>query len=130
MSEEIVSVVITGGRDFLDWSAVHKLLFELYYDHGDRLRVSVGDCPTGVDAAVVSWLAHRPLVPHKIYRAEWAISGKRAGPLRNAAMIDEARPSVVFAFPGGKGTKNCKDYARSKGISVVEVGNQARKDDE
>lgn len=129
MSEEIVSVVITGGRDFLDWSAVHKLLFELYYDHGERLRIAVGDCPTGVDAAVISWLIKHPRVAHKIYKADWKQHGRKAGPLRNALMIDTEKPCVVFAFPGGKGTEHCKGYAKSKGISVVNMLIE-RKDDQ
>lgn len=116
-----VPVVITGGRDFFDWSAVHKLLYELLYDHGARLRIAVGDCPTGADAAVISWLAKHPNVSHKIYKADWLRHGYKAGPLRNKEMIETEKPKVVFAFPGGKGTESCKAIAKGKKISVVDV---------
>lgn len=121
MNKEIISVVITGGRDFLDWSAVHKLLFELYYDHGDSLRIAVGDCPTGVDAAVASWLEKHPRVSHHIYKADWEKYGKKAGPIRNDKMILSECPKTVYAFPGGKGTEDCKVAAKFRGVPVVEV---------
>lgn len=117
----IVPIIITGGRGFMDWRAVHKLLYELLYDHGDKLRIAVGDCPSGVDAWVAQWLAKHPSVSHKVYKADWYRYGPKAGPFRNREMIETEKPKAVFAFPGGKGTENCKAIAKAKKISVVDV---------
>lgn len=35
------------------------------------------------------------------------------GPMRNQRMLDEARPQVVIAFPGGSGTADMVDKVRA-----------------
>ena len=47
--------------------------------------------------------------------------GKRAGPLRNQRMLDEGKPDLVVAFPGGGGTKDMVRRAVKAGVSVHEV---------
>jgi len=39
-------------------------------------------------------------------QGEWDELGKKAGPLRNQRMLDEGKPDLVVAFPGGGGTKD------------------------
>ena len=38
------------------------------------------------------------------FRADWTAHGKAAGMIRNQRMLDEGRPDLVVAFPGGRGT--------------------------
>jgi hypothetical protein len=52
--------------------------------------------------------------------AEWETHGRKAGPIRNARML-EHKPDLVVAFPGGKGTANCVAQARGMGVEVLEV---------
>lgn len=52
--------------------------------------------------------------------ALWGKYGKKAGPLRNAAMLD-LRPDVVIAFPGGSGTANMVRQAEAAGVRVCMV---------
>jgi hypothetical protein len=52
------------------------------------------------------------------YLADWKTHGKRAGPIRNQRMLDEGRPQLVVAFPGGRGTADMVDRARAAGVSV------------
>jgi predicted Rossmann-fold nucleotide-binding protein len=56
-----------------------------------------------------------------VFKADWSL-GKKAGPVRNQKMIDEGRPDLVLAFPGGKGTADMVRRARETGIEVMEVG--------
>jgi len=47
--------------------------------------------------------------------------GRAAGPIRNRQMLEEFRPAIVLAFPGGAGTANCVKTARELGILVKEI---------
>jgi hypothetical protein len=46
-----------------------------------------------------------PREPYEVPQGEWDELGKKAGPLRNQRMLDEGKPDLVVAFPGGGGTK-------------------------
>ena len=47
--------------------------------------------------------------------------GRKAGPIRNQRMLDEGKPDLVVAFPGGKGTNGMIDLARNAGVRVILV---------
>ena len=53
------------------------------------------------------------------YPADWKKYGKSAGPLRNQRMIDEGKPDLVVAFPGGVGTADMISRAKAYNISVL-----------
>lgn len=55
------------------------------------------------------------------FPADWGSLGKAAGPIRNSLMLTEANPSLVIAFPGGKGTADMISKARAAGVKVIEV---------
>jgi len=54
-------------------------------------------------------------------RAKWSKHGRAAGPIRNQEMIDECKPDLVVAFPGGRGTADMVRRAKAAGIRVIEV---------
>jgi len=54
------------------------------------------------------------------FDADWKL-GKKAGPLRNQRMIDEGRPDLVVAFPGGKGTADMVRRAEAAGVKVLKI---------
>lgn len=56
-----------------------------------------------------------------VYPADWPRYGKAAGPMRNQQMVDEGKPDVVLAFPGGRGTADMVRRAKAAGVRVVEV---------
>lgn len=53
------------------------------------------------------------------HHADWRRYGKRAGPRRNRTMLDRC-PDLVIAFQrnGSRGTQDCVDEARRRGIAV------------
>ena len=53
--------------------------------------------------------------------ADWAGLGRKAGPIRDHAMLTEGRPTLVAALPGGKGTGHMVSIAREAGVEVVEM---------
>lgn len=58
------------------------------------------------------------------FRAQWNVFGRKAGPMRNRAML-AAKPDMVLAFHDdparSRGTKDCVVEARRQGIPVMLV---------
>lgn len=82
--------------------------------------VIIHGAATGADSlanrwAVVNW------VRSEEYPADWKKHGAAAGPIRNQRMIDEGKPDLVVAFPGGKGTADMVSRAKAAGVRVIEV---------
>jgi len=105
----------TGGRDYQDRAMVNLICDLLMAD--DSNEFSVGDCPTGADLFVLERI---PSTRLDVFRAEWTLYGKPAGPRRNAALLADA--DVLIAFPGNVGTADCVAKARRAQIPVIEVG--------
>jgi len=120
-------VLVCGGRDYADRQRVFEELYDtlprITHDDGNWLPVGTiihGDCRSGADLwadefAVVNWTGL------EVYPADWNAHGKAAGPIRNQRMIDEGKPDLVLAFPGGRGTADMVRRAREAGIEVREI---------
>lgn len=54
------------------------------------------------------------------YPADWDTYGNRAGFIRNKQMLDEGKPHVVVAFPGGIGTRMMVGLAKRHNIPIKE----------
>lgn len=122
-------VLVCGGRDFGDRDLLWRTLDGVFPisepdAYGNYLPVGTlihGACPTGADNladqyAVTNWLQM------ETYPADWSAHGRSAGPIRNQRMLDEGRPDMVIAFPGGRGTADMVRRATLAGIPVKEVG--------
>lgn len=117
-------VILTGSRAWPDAQAVYDALKRVYRDRGSFTLVH-GACSTGADAMAHHWyeVAGRDLGCGEIqYRAQWAKFGRRAGPMRNAHMI-QAGGDLLLAFPlpGGRGTQHTMSLARRAGIEIREI---------
>ena len=58
-------------------------------------------------------------VPEIACPADWETFGKSAGYTRNKYMLVHHKPTLVVAFPGGKGTFNMTDIARRANVPVL-----------
>jgi hypothetical protein len=87
---------------------------------GDFFRVAL-DSGHSVLAKPAGWCRGVPRKPYEVTQGEWDELGKKAGPLRNQRMLDEGKPDLVVAFPGGGGTKDMVRRAVKAGVSVHEV---------
>ena len=108
-----MKVLVCGSRD---WPSPRRIR--------DRLR----DLPKGVtimhgDARgadkQADVIARGYGMPVEVFPADWRGQGKRAGYLRNLAMLDQ-KPDLVLAFQrnGSRGTQHTIDEARKRGIPV------------
>lgn len=112
-------VLVCGGRDYSDRDAVWRELNSLNLKYG-RLTVIQGGAG-GADKSAREWCLHVPSVHMINEPADWEAHGRAAGPLRNQRMIDEHKPEMVLAFPGGRGTADMVRRAHAAGIFVNRV---------
>ncbi|EYB67282.1 hypothetical protein DEIPH_ctg045orf0011 [Deinococcus phoenicis] len=78
---------------------------------------------SGADTMGKAWALENG-IPHRGVPAEWERWGKKAGPLRNAEMARYACDGVrggCLALPGGKGTADMVQQARTSGLTMMEV---------
>lgn len=114
-----MKVLVCGGRDYLNQKKVSEVLSDIgptSIIHGNA---------SGADALADSW-ARANEVPVQPFPADWGSYGKKAGYFRNKQMLDEGKPDMVVAFPGGKGTSNMVKLAQEAGIPVqiAEIANE------
>ncbi|MCE7028458.1 DUF2493 domain-containing protein [Jiella avicenniae] len=112
-------VLVCGGRDFSDENAAWNNLSRLFDEIGDPSIIIHGGSP-GADSIAEDY-AQRTNCRSHAFRANWKKHGKAAGPICNQRMIDEGKPDVVVAFPGGRGTADMVRRAKDAGIRVIEV---------
>lgn len=111
-------VLVCGGRNFGDKQYVWKKLQEIFNSTFPSCVITGG--AHGVDSFAKEW-ADNNCLDTEIYNADWQIHGKAACPIRNQQMLDEGKPDLVVAFPGGRGTADMVSRAKKAGIKVIEI---------
>ena len=111
-------VLVCGGRNYNDTARVFAVLDKLHGEAGVSVVIEGG--ARGADACGKEW-AFRRRVECQTFEADWENQGSFAGPARNKRMLDEGRPDLVIAFPGGRGTADMVRKARKAGVEVVEI---------
>jgi|SRR4249919_67606 len=82
--------------------------------------VIISGAATGVDKAAIDWAIVNWCMFEE-YPADWDKHGKAAGHIRNKQMLEEGKPDLVIAFPGGRGTANMIQQAKKANVPVEEV---------
>ena len=103
----------------------YNLNIELYVENKDEHITMIAGEASGADflAKVFALDEYGDIeaVSYKGFPADWKKHGKAAGGIRNQQMLDEGKPDLVIAFPGGTGTADMIRRARKAGVEVVEV---------
>jgi hypothetical protein len=111
-------VIVCGGRNYNDAERISTVLHKLHDDAGIDLIIEGG--ANGADHWAFMW-ARLCGVPTERFEADWENQGSFAGPARNKRMLDEGKPDLIIAFPGGRGTADMVKKARRAGVEVVEI---------
>lgn len=111
-------VLVCGGRDFDDYDRLAVVLGELRSRWSFAVVITGG--ARGADGLASEW-AIAGDIPIAEFRADWQRLGPGAGPIRNQRMLDEGKPDLVVAFPGGRGTADMVRRAKAAGVEVIEV---------
>lgn len=111
-------VLVCGGRDYVDQDVVNEVL------DGIHERTSIGVVihggASGADTCARRW-ADAKQIAHWAFPAQWSKHGRAAGPIRNQMMLEESRPNLVVAFPGGRGTADMSRRATEAGVQLLVV---------
>jgi predicted Rossmann-fold nucleotide-binding protein len=108
-------VLVCGGREYGAYNKVAATL------EGLSPSIIIQGGASGADQLALSW-ARQNRVVTRTFHADWETHGKAAGPIRNQKMLDEGKPDLVVAFPGGRGTADMVRRAHEAGIRVIEAG--------
>lgn len=111
-------VVIFGGRDFNNEKMAFSALDHLHSLH--NFSCVIDGMARGADTLGFKWAQHNGIETER-YPAQWKTYGRAAGPIRNQQMIDDGKPDMGIAFPGGTGTADMKKRLKSAGINVLSI---------
>ena len=107
-------LLVTGGRDYSDWSRVCCVLSNL------NPHVVIHGGARGADALSAKWARENNRIDWAFF-PNWDALGKRAGMVRNAEMLALSFPTIAVAFPGGKGTAHMVSCIERAGIPLLKV---------
>lgn len=112
-------VLVCGGRNYSDEATVDSAL-DFIHKKWDDIDVLIDGGATGADTLCRDW-AYRNEVETRTFMADWKKHGKAAGPIRNQQMLDEGKPHMLVAFPGGRGTADMVSRAKKAGVTILEI---------
>lgn len=110
-----MKVLVCGGRDYTDSRYLFGYLDALHAV--TPITDVIHGAARGADMLAHEW-AYQRQVRMWPCPADWKALGKAAGPIRNKAMLDEHKPDLVVAFPGGRGTQNMVELAGRAGVRI------------
>lgn len=112
-------VLVTGSRKVTEAQADHvRAVLRRIVVARKSLVIVQGECPYGgVDLVARQWAEATLSVESEGHPAEWERYGKRAGMLRNSAMVAlGADICLAFPAPDSRGTWDCLTKAAKAGI--------------
>lgn len=112
-------VLVCGGRGYSDSQFVSEILDGLSQELAPITAIIQGGA-RGADSHAAAW-ADKNNCLSLTFHADWTKHGRSAGPIRNRRMIDEGRPDLVVAFPGGRGTADMISQAGVAHLDVILV---------
>ena len=110
-----MKLLVCGGRDYTDRAALCAALDRVHARRG--IELIIHGAARGADTLAAEWAKVRG-IPSRPFPALWDVDGKAAGFIRNQRMLDCGKPDGLAAFPGGRGTADMINRARSAGVPV------------
>ncbi len=98
-----MKVLVTGGREYRNRCEMHEVLSTLHTAHQFTFLIH-GDA-RGADRLAGKWAEANGVQPVAM-KALWDLEGDAAGSKRNQRMYEFAKPDLIVAFSGGRGTAN------------------------
>lgn len=110
-------VLVCGGRDYINRALLYAVLDIAHA--ANPIEALIHGNAKGADQLADRWAEGK--VKTLTFTPLWEEHGKAAGPLRNQKMLDEGKPHLVIAFPGGRGTADMIKRAKAAGVPVCQV---------
>ena len=106
--------LICGGRDFTNYQIAKEVLANF------PITFIIEGGARGADFLGRKYAIDNS-IPYQTFPADWNRYRNGAGPIRNKQMLDEGKPDIVIAFPGGSGTRNMMMQTEKAKIPLVEI---------
>lgn len=111
-------ILVSGGRDYTDFSYVEQTLSRLFLDFPKACIIQGG--ARGADRLARDYCMKHGK-PCLTMEASWDAYGSHAGGMRNQWMLDYGKPELVLCFPGGPGTRDMYNRATKQGFKAYNV---------
>lgn len=113
---------ITGSRSYDNKDKLFAAL-DMALQILGKPKYLVSGGASGADSLAETWAQSKqiPVKSYEITNDQWQKYGKAAGPIRNSQMIKENMITVLFSFPGGKGTADMTRKCLQAGIKVFHI---------
>ena len=110
-----MKTIIAGSREITDYNIVEKAI----KDSGFEITTVISGRCRGPDTFGERWAEKNgiPVDPHP-YLGEF---GRAGGPIRNQQMVDVADALIAVRVPTSRGTNDCIDRAKKKGLKIYVV---------
>ncbi len=115
-------LIIAGGRHLDDVALIRRALERAHAIRPITVLIHGGNGALGITAE--DWAREMRL--HVVrYPANWRELGKKAESIRNAFMLEDSRPDMVLALPGGNDTADLVANAMGARVPVIDADGQA-----
>lgn len=110
-----MKAIVAGGRDY----KLNEVEIEWLINLIKRLNITeiVSGGATGVDEMAIE-IAKKLNIPFKIFKPNWKLYGRAAGPKRNEEMAKYS--NVAILFKGNKGTLSMKNLAKRYDLKIYD----------
>lgn len=124
----IPRILVCGGRDFSNYRLLSQSLDKIciarewVWDKEYLMPavVIISGMAKGADTLAIEW-AIVNWCTWEEYPADWETYGKAAGHIRNQQMIDEGKPNLIVALPGGRGTADMIRRGKKAGVEIIQI---------
>lgn len=113
-------LLVFGGRNFGLRQGEVEFLNETLDRVARRMEILTvrHGAARGADTLAGKWAMSRGIISEPM-PANWGELGKRAGPIRNKAMLErDPKPVAAVGFPGGEGTADMAEKCRIAGVPL------------
>jgi len=114
-----IRLAVVGSRHYDDYARFVSVVDDWIAVNGAPDELISGGA-SGVDTMAERFAKERN-VPMRVFRADWATYGKRAGPMRNALIVDACTHVLALPDRDGKGTQITMRLARERGRPLTAV---------
>lgn len=112
-----VKVAIVGSRNYKHIERIGVRIGQLVKEYGAQNITIISGGAKGPDSIAVSY-AIRKGIRITVYPANWNRYAKRAGPIRNTTIVNNADRIIAFWDGRSRGTRDTIDKAHLKQVPI------------
>jgi hypothetical protein len=108
----MIRLAIVGSRNYTDYKEFVKIINDIVGRIGVPPDIIVSGGATGVDALAERYAIDNK-IEFKVFPADWKTYGRKAGPIRNTQIVNDATHVIALPSKESKGTYDTIRKART-----------------